>query len=138
MSGMAPKGTRDWSRSSIPGGWWLPEGITVADGKLCWEPRFDVSRRVEPTPDLLREFLEIAQFEKWKQWNTAILRFARKWGPLHLCYEHGWPVWHEQDRWNPPSGGPEFSVCLEDRLEDGRIAEPLWAWHAYSLRARDI
>ena len=105
--------------------------------KLCWEPRRDRSRFVEPTPELLPEFLAIAEIKTWEKACAAVLEFARKWGPLYLCFEHTRPVWHALDTRNVPFGGSVAPLCPPRRLEDGRFVEWVWGWHLYALRARD-
>jgi hypothetical protein len=137
-SAMAPEDAKDWSRSSVPGGWWCPTRIGVADGKLRWDPAVGPSHRVEPTPGLLREFITIAGIETPKQRNTVILRFAQKWGPLHLCYRHTRPVWHQQVISEASPGGLAPAICPPVQLEDGRYGESLWTWYLYALLARDV
>jgi hypothetical protein len=138
-SPMASADTGAWGHSSIPGGWWLPAGIALDETGtyLVWEDRLDRSQYVEPTPDLLREFLAIAETESWEQTGDAVLRFARKWGPLHLCAAHLRPVWHTLDLRNLPFGGSISSFCPPVRRDDGRLAEPVWGWRYIATRFRD-
>jgi hypothetical protein len=137
-SDMAPEDGRDWRHSSIPGRWWVPDIIAIEDEMLCWEPQSNAGRWVEPTSELLGQFLQIHQFERWDQWHDAVLRFARTWGPLHLCHDHGQPVWHRQDQWGLQVGEAILPVCRPLVLADGRVAEPLWRWLSFSYLARDV
>lgn len=127
-----------WSHTSIPGRWWVPEIITLEDQQLFWEPNTEAGRWVEPSPELLNDFLQIHQYPQWEQWHEANFRFARKWGPLHLCQEHGRPVWHQQDQWPLPVGEKMLTVCPPKERADGCLFEPIWRWHAYSLLARQV
>jgi len=117
----------------------VPEEIALDERsvKLCWDMN-GAARRVEPTPELLREFLTIGEIKTWEQNYAAVLKFAQKWGPLHLCYEHVRPVWHTLDMRNVPFGGPTAPSCPPERRADGRFAEWVWAWLSYASTARDV
>ena len=107
-----------------PGFLWVP-GDTHREGdRLVWTMRKPDSY-AQPTNGFLDTFLSLH-----KQTDSAILRFAKKWGPLGIC-EHDLPCAHN---W-PPNNYPDRPTCMP-RYEKRDLVnwywEPLWIWRAIS------
>jgi hypothetical protein len=61
----------------------------IESGELEW---VENQVNVRSTPDmgrLLYDFIRLADGD-----DASLLEFARQWGPLGLCREHGWPMCH--------------------------------------------
>jgi hypothetical protein len=117
---------------------WQASEVTVDGDRLTWRPQ--PGTIVTPSRDLLEEFLRLTDAP-----DAAILRFAKRWGPLGLC-KHGFPSGHPGLYW--PSRPLEAHACPHDpRIGDscrctprgffeGREWEPLAEWRVWSRRVR--
>lgn len=76
--------------------YWAPAVVRLESGCLFWEPTWpwpDVgSRRITPTVETFIQFLKLAESDN----DQLVLRYARRWGVLNLCKNHGEPVTHQQ------------------------------------------
>ncbi len=132
----------------VPPGEWLPLPIWgTAKGYLLFgrnpyhyppdnksgNPR---PRKVKASPGLLNDFVALAQAS-----DDAIVKFAKRWGPLALCEQHGLPFTH------PPVNGKSCgqlktrAVNFRDeklgRMVKGEgCRESLASWREYAGQAR--
>lgn len=107
----------------------VPQGIELYKNGIIWN-RWNRHPRPEqltrPGPGLLESFLKLSDAPDDAA-DDAVLKYARRWGPLYLCKD-GLPVGHTQ-----PDGG---QICAllppPDRKRSGSIWEPVEAWRHIS------
>ena len=112
----------------------VPARVELGGDCLIWS---GMARHSKPPPTLLGSFagLAIASDDK-------ILDFAREWGVLYICRDHGWPSSHNRcpPDWRPKS--PEdlrargYFACCPLTESDGIYTEPLAVWRRFSKQAR--
>jgi hypothetical protein len=85
---------------------------------------------VPPPPDLLLRFVNLRH-----QTLDRVLDFARRWGALDVCMEHGRP-WNHADAagWNRA----DFSCPDPLHLPDAPKLETIAAWQSAIIRADDL
>lgn len=152
---------QQWERLFAPDGLMVPWGVRLADGEEDGEPYVvwqwvdeaacaaDALAFLEPEHGwaeqddrgILNAFVRLADAVK----PQAFLRFARRYGPLELCAEHGLPVSHtagdrEIER-DAPLGacGPWRFVLAHGRggagAEYDGVPVALWREYARDVRA---
>lgn len=76
--------------------YWAPAAseIRLENGCLFWEPRWPDHgpRRITPTVETFTQFLKLAESDS----DHVVLRYAKRWGVLNLCKDHGEPVTHQR------------------------------------------
>jgi hypothetical protein len=116
-------------RSVIEGELWVPGETTLLDGQLL----FRGTRSVKPIhPEMLQEFMEVGITGE----ESALVIFARKYGPIGLC-RHGIPYGH-----NRQSYARKFQVmdCEPVRLQESKweYAEPIATWFKFARQAHAV
>jgi hypothetical protein len=106
--------------------YWAPatSDIRLEDGCLFWEPTWPNhgSRRITPTVETFVQFLKLAESDS----DRVVLRYARRWGVLNLCKNHGEPVTHQ----HPP--------CIPFVRPYVNAGEPITEWRRLSRIAGAI
>lgn len=142
----------DWERQGIVGSdghlgrsvraaWVVPEDVSVDGGRLLYGPAHGAlgpsltsGRRVIAKPRMLDEFVRLPRA---KNHDTAVLRFARRWGALEICSAHAKPRSHLPLRFQRllddpplcrPAGGPPY----------GNWGEDVSRWLHYARQAQSI
>src|SRR5258708_2411901 len=70
-----------------------PKEIQLQGDRLFWQPVKEW-REVKPTTDTFEHFLGLAESS-----DSAILKFAQRWGVLWLCKKHTEPI-SDMKHWN--------------------------------------
>jgi hypothetical protein len=120
--------------------WTVPGELSLDEGLLWW--RFDQGTTEQiATPKVLTDFASIHRHDDT---DAALLDFARRYGPLHLC-RHGKPSTHIPPQMfrevAPWLDEAECSPCWMDEERFGRIRRPGWRaervepWLVYSAAA---
>jgi hypothetical protein len=113
--------------------WRRPKRIQERDGQLTWVVDGDeVMTRTGHKYDPFFDFLDLANV-KASDAPTAVLRYARRWGPLHLCARHGLPSSHtgtwlisaDTRSCSPRRRGPDY-------------IEPIARWIEFAAEAQSI
>jgi predicted RNA-binding Zn-ribbon protein involved in translation (DUF1610 family) len=98
----------------------IPETQKLAGGDLQFSAK--IARHVTPNaPGLLTDFAGLAESEPW-----ALLRYAKRFGPLGLCGKHSLPVLHAA------------RPCWPKRVDQNMFAESLVGWRRYARRVSAI
>lgn len=87
----------------------VPKQIQVDGDTLFWKVKPNAWRGVRR--DILEDFMDIGRLRSPK----ALLGFAKRYGPLHLC-PHGWPSHHApmcSEQPAPPSSGWHYQESIE-------------------------
>jgi len=110
-------------------GYSVPKTINLRDGRLYWQPVMEL-RTVKPTGETFNEFLDLGEAPEGE-----ILRFAKRWGILMLCREHGDPMsdpyhrrchsWEDEPvseyrRWSKIAGA---TLRIWENLNENKIAD---------------
>lgn len=105
----------------------VPDFIELDGDRLIyswWGARDSVEHGVaKPRAKMLESFVKLADGP-----DARILAFARRWGPLHLCAEHGWPLRHLRRKDDPCC----LSADVPERGAQEWYSEPLDAWRSLS------
>jgi hypothetical protein len=117
---------------------WTARDVEIEAGRLKWCER--PGEAVSPSRGLLEAFIRLDGAP-----DDAVLRFAKRWGPLGLC-EHGFPASHPGDYW--PTRPVEFHPCPDRPTigehhrcirrgyhEDARW-EPITEWRQWTKLAK--
>lgn len=106
--------------------WRVPRDIAVAKGVVEWkdgkshQPRFDEA-------DFFIDFLDLAGTGD-VDLHRKVRKYVRRWGPLSLCEEHGFPWPHAYGTRLPDvPGGTARGECRV-ACKDGTNREPLTRW----------
>jgi hypothetical protein len=121
----------------------VPRNIELEDDRLVWKFEAGTERRVAPKPQMLDDFVQLGD-----QPPAVILRYARRWGLLHLC-KHGLPASHNPERgpldptWMGDEGNYSVAWCQELHLRTAPTGyayfyEDVEAWRQYARRARAV
>lgn len=118
------------------GSWDVPDRLEIRDGELHWGTTTRSKSVSRLTNDFLSEFLDLGGLDDDTELESRVLRYARKWGPLHLCEAHGLPETHTQ----PVNGLFSFELfprteCAPKVEPTGTNSEPIELWREISRRA---
>jgi hypothetical protein len=106
--------------------WRIPDSIELKEGKLWYA---NESRSISARPGLVEEFLGLVSAS-----DEQIADFARRWGMLHLCGEHGLPERHLQYPHWIYSGqtieDPQWLFCSRRGAPVGPFSESIDAWRS--------
>jgi hypothetical protein len=78
-------------RPGFPAKWRVPEHVWLDQGDLRWDPRAP-KKDITPPVDLLDVFVRLAESR-----DERILTFARTYGVVRLCKQHGLPISHRRE-----------------------------------------
>jgi hypothetical protein len=98
-----------------PGRLRAPKTMSLNGDRLAWD-RLSEDRTPLPSKDLLEDFWQLSHTGK----PADYLRFARRWGPLGLCEDHGKPCTHASD--------------CHPRETKYIYSEPLSGWQDYAKK----
>lgn len=113
--------------------WRRPKRVLVRDGLLTWAADGDrVMTRTGGRYDPFFDFLDLANVGS-RQAPRAVLQYARRWGPLHLCARHGLPSSHT-GTWLV---GTEARAC-PPRRRGQEHSEPISLWIEFATEAQSI
>ena len=133
---LTPDGLLD--RPAGYGSWRAPRPtqISVRDGQLVWDapPRPGLGflpRTVRSGAGMLEAFALLSEAG-----DEAILKYARKWGVLGLCAQHGKPMSHVPTRLWWKGELDEHPVCKPAGPLRGPSRESIQRWRAYAAQAQ--
>jgi hypothetical protein len=112
--------------------------MRVKNGVLSWPIESRVLRRHDdPAGDYWRAFLRLGDLEGGDL-SRSVAAIARRWGPLHLCAQHGLPTTHPPEV--APGHLPSTSLvrgCPPAVVEE-RFVEPVDRWRELARQAGAI
>jgi hypothetical protein len=110
--------------------WWVPARVEVVGQNLVWSAR--PGQEVSRLANLWEEFLTLDVDAPQR-----VGAFARRWGVLGLCEDHGFPMNHLPVQPQPRSETlSEFGFrCPPARRDEGTWIEPLDGWKHWFGRA---
>jgi hypothetical protein len=127
-------------------GWVVPRGIELVGSDLTW-PRAGAARSVQipgTAFPFLDQFVRLAHEEEDDE--ADVLRFARRWGLLDICFQHGLPSSHVPDRvWRwvtvvtgefGDDAADSYNPCRPPGLR--RLREPVERWRHFAAEAQAI
>jgi len=104
----------------------VPFWLRIEDGYLVSDQT--APKYATPKPTLLEDFLQIRT-------DQAILEFARKWGTLGICKEHGIPGCGEQLPGRGPCWPEQVRPYQGSEVKGSVWREPLRVWHRIVVHA---
>lgn len=112
------------------GTWQVPSGFKIEPGCLTWQQ--PGGRLVTSSTMMLDEFVLLTDAD-----DRDILRFARRWGVLAICAQHGLPSSHLPRRYIEWLNG-EGALCRPAGGIASPFYEPLSAWRYYAAVAVSV
>jgi len=126
----------------------VPDTIRLSGDQIVWSARTAATavRRVDVDDRMLERFLALATPERD---NQDVLEFARDFGPLWLCEDHGFVAFHQPletmgcavlpEIPNAPHFAARMSlICLPRQASSGLFSEPIAQWRALAANANKL
>lgn len=125
--------------SPLVGAWLVPDKVELRDQDLVYS---GASREpVEPDRKAIREGVLGGFIRLTNATNKEVLEYARRWGVLGLCRDHGLPATHQMKTASADMITADPLIYLfncEQRNADGWIYEPLDRWKYFSEQVRTL
>ncbi len=119
--------------------WILPSGVEVENDNLVWwhdSPTTKTPWSLRgPGARFFEDFIELADAPPHR-----IAAYARSWGVLGICEEHGLPYTHNPQPYPwPPYGSALHKPCApKGRPPAGPCSEPIESWRHFSRQMKAL